>query len=149
MLLSHKLVIIMLWVGFWLRNGFWLRRDNLKKKKKCTLWGHCSSTIPTGLRGTWTARRTRAWPYCHRRGAEIQRKPAASTEDQLPAAGLAMETLTIGRETAIKLYCEKISSTVKNEMIPSIMLKSYYACCTWISQSSQVFKWNYFNFKSL
>lgn len=37
MLLSHKLVIIMLWVGFWLRNGFWLRRDNLKKKKKSVL----------------------------------------------------------------------------------------------------------------
>lgn len=68
--------------------------------------------------------------YRHRRGAEIQRKLAASTEDQLPAAGLAMETLTIGRETAIKLYCEKISSTIKNEMIPSIMLKSYYVCCT-------------------
>lgn len=62
--------------------------------------------------------------------AEIQRKLVAITEDQLPAAGLAMETLTIGRETAIKLYCEKISSTVKSEMIPSIMLKSYYACCT-------------------
>lgn len=52
--------------------------------------------------------------YRHSRGAEIQRKLAASTKDQLPAAGLAMETLTIGRETAIKLYCEKISSTVKN-----------------------------------
>lgn len=51
--------------------------------------------------------------YRHSRGAEIQRKLAASIEDQLPAAGLAMETLTIGRETAIKLYCEKNSSTVK------------------------------------
>lgn len=68
--------------------------------------------------------------YRHSGAAEIQRKPAASTEDQLPAAGLAMETLTTGRETAIKLYCEKISSTVKSEMIPSIMLKSHYACCT-------------------
>lgn len=34
---------------------------------------------------------------------EIQRKPAACTEDQLPAAGLAMETLTIEGETTIKL----------------------------------------------
>lgn len=68
--------------------------------------------------------------YRHSGAAEIQRKLAASTEDQLPAAGLAMETLTIGRETAIKLYCEKISFTVKSEMTPSIMLKSYYACCT-------------------
>lgn len=41
--------------------------------------------------------------FRHSGAVEIQRKPAACAEDQLPAAGLAMETLTIERETAIKL----------------------------------------------
>lgn len=31
MLLSHILVIIMLWVGFWLRKGFWWRGENGRK----------------------------------------------------------------------------------------------------------------------
>lgn len=39
----------------------------------------------------------------HSGAVEIQRKLAACTEDQLPAAGLAMETQTIEGETAIKL----------------------------------------------
>lgn len=39
----------------------------------------------------------------HSGAGEIQRKLAACTTDQLPAAGLAMETLTIEGETAIKL----------------------------------------------
>lgn len=96
----------------------------------------CSYTIPSQqFMGTWTTRRAltalrqaMALTVSRHRGAvEIQRKQAACTKYQLPAAGLAMETLTIEGGTAIT---EIFSFTIKSEMIPSIMLKLYYSCCT-------------------
>lgn len=118
MLLSHLLVIIGLRAGFWLKKGFWLRGENLKKNS-CVLCeastllqdhvqlNHSLITTYGDLDNQKSSHSTlgghglTVWK--HNRDVEIQRKLAVCTEDWLPAAGLAMETLKIEVETSVRL----------------------------------------------